>query len=469
MFLASGCAAARPEARAPGPSVPLEAPAPLDPQVRDIPGARALWLPDAEFGGIIYVIVVDPPVDPPVGPTAPPLVLVHGLGTAGVRDFYPVLAELARGRRVVAFDLPGFGRSSRANERYTPARYAEVIAHVIDRFAGQPADVLGHSMGGAVALMHAGTHPAQVRRLVLVDAAGILQREAWLAQHLRRVADPLARLYPESADELNHVVATLLSSTRALDSAPDLVLLTPALRQKVLNGNPGRIAALSLILTDFNDAISAVSAPTLVVWGGSDRVAAPRTGELLSDRVRGASLIVFEGVGHNVMAEAPARLLGAVDPFLAASAEPAPLPSLPEASRGNVSFSGRSDVHLTGTFDEVVLNRCEGASLERVSIRRLIMRDSSAQLHHANVALGIALSRSHVIATGGRIGGEVALELTDSDANLAGVALDAGRNVYHLEGASRVIFSVCPLGPRGTRHLHAVRETRGDVLEGGAE
>jgi pimeloyl-ACP methyl ester carboxylesterase len=438
--------------------------APLDPEVRGLPGARALWLPDAEFGDI-YVIVVDPPG----GAAAPPLVLVHGLGIAGVRDFYPVLPALARGRRVVAFDLPGFGRSTRANELYTPARYAEVLARVIERFAGPPADVLGHSMGGAIALMHAGTHPAQVRRLVLVDVAGVLHREAWFGHHLRRVTDPVARVFPEGVDELNQVVAILLSTARPLDLVPDLLLLSPGLRQKVLNGDPGRIAALSLILTDFSDPISATSAPTLVVWGGSDRVAPPRTGELLSDRLPGAAFTVLAGVGHNVMAEAPERLLAAIEPFLTASVPHAPAPAPFEASRGDVTFSGRSDVHLTGTYDNVLLDRCEGASLEHVSMRRLTMRDSSAQLHHVQVASGIGLSRSHVVATGGRLGGEIALDLTDSDADLAGVVLDPGRTVYRLAGVSRAIFSVCPVGLHGTRHLHGVREARGDVQEEGLE
>jgi pimeloyl-ACP methyl ester carboxylesterase len=463
-MVAPGCAATRPAApdvRATG----SEASAPLDPKVREISGARALWLADPEFGGTIYVVVIDPPG----GATAPPLVLVHGLGTAGLRDFYPVLPALARSRRVVAFDLPGFGRSSRANERYTPARYAEVVAHVIARFAGATADVLGHSMGGAIALMHAGTHPAQVHRLVLVDAAGILHREAWFGHHLRRVTDPVARVSPEGVDELNQIVATLFSSTRPLDPVPDLLLLTPALRQKVLQGDPGRIAALSLILTDFSDAISAVSAPTLVVWGGSDRVAPPRTGELLSDRLAAATLTVLAGVGHNVMAEAPERLLGAIEPFLAASAPPSPAPAPPEASHGDVSCSGQTDLHLTGTYDEVVLDRCERASLERISMRRLIMRDSNAQLDHAQVASGIKLTRSRVVATGGRIGGEVALELADSEADLAGVALEPVHSPYRLTGGSRAIFSVCPVGHQGTRHLHGVRETRGDALEEGLE
>jgi pimeloyl-ACP methyl ester carboxylesterase len=463
--LGLACAGGRSRVRDEAPLAPPEVAAPLDAELRGLPGARAVWMPDAEYGGDLYVVVVEPPG----GARMPTLVLVHGLGTAGVRDFYPVLPALARGRRVVAFDLPGFARSRGGNERYTPARYAAVVARVIDRYGGGPVDLLGHSMGGAIALMHAGTYPGQVRRLVLVDAAGILHREAWFGHHLRRVTDPAGPVFPAAVDELNQLAATVLSQTRALDPLPDLVLLTPALRQKVLDGDPGRIAALSLILTDFSAPIEAVAAPALVVWGGIDQIAPLRTGELLSDRLPRATFTVLAGVGHNVMADAPVGLLAAVEPFLSAS-KPVPRPASPRAepSRGDVTCSGQSDLRLSGTYDDVVLDKCQDVSLDRVSMRHLVMRESSARAVHAEVASGVVLARSRLLATGGRIEGDVPLDLTDSDADLAGVALDARRSVYRLSGTSKAIFSVCPVqGGRAPQHLHGVKDAGGEVVEGG--
>jgi pimeloyl-ACP methyl ester carboxylesterase len=459
--LGAGCAGARQAERA---GRTDEVSAPLDAELAGVPGARAFTMTDVEYGGRIYVVAVEPRG----GTTAPTLVLVHGLGAAGVRDFYPVLPALARGRRVVAFDLPGFGRSTAANERYTPARYAAVVARVVEHFGGAPIDLLGHSMGGAIALMFAGTYPAQVRRLVLVDAAGILHREAWFGHHLRRVTDPAGLLLPAAVDQLNQLVATVFSTTRALEPLPEIVLLTPALRAQLLEGDPGRIAALSLILTDFSSAIAAVVAPTLVVWGADDNVAPPRTGELLSERLPLAGYAVFDGVGHDVMAEAPARLVAAVEPYLGAPSVAVRGATPAVSSRGAASCVGQNDVRFSGVYDEVVLDRCERASFERVSMRRLVLRDSSARVVGSRVAAGIALERSHLLVTGGRVEGPIALDLADSDADLAGVELGGRDAIYRLTGASKAIFSVCPTRAAARLgHLHGVVEATGPVIEGG--
>jgi pimeloyl-ACP methyl ester carboxylesterase len=463
VMLAAACGGGRRAQRAEPVGPPAEIAAPLDPALANLPGARAVWMPNPEFGDMVYTIIVDPPG----GAWGPPLVLVHGLGTVGAKDFYSVMPALARGRRLIALDLPGFAHSGRANERYTPERYAKVVATVIDTFAGGRADVLGHSMGGAIALMHAGTYPAQVRRLVLVDAAGILQKEAWFGHHLRRVTDPASLVFPTGVDELNEITALLFNKTRILDVVPEVVMLTPALRNKVLRGNPGRIAALGLILTDFSRAIAQVTAPTLIVWGGNDMVAPVRTGQLLADRLS-ATHLVLEGVGHNVMEEAGPALVGAVEPFLTAPNAPAPPPPPPaEPSRGDTRCEGKQDLVLTGTYDDIVVERCERVTLDRVSARRLIVRDGSARVVRSKITAGLNVERADVVVTGGYLGGLVPLELKDAEVDLAGTTLDAAKNVYRLEGTSRAIFSVCPVGARA-RHLHGVIDARDELIEGGA-
>src|SRR5579872_4480736 len=229
LALLVGCGTTRPAFR------PDDHPAPVDAEIAGLPHVRGHVIPEDVFGGQLYVVTAGPARG---APAAPPLVLVHGLGELGVRDFYPLLPALTRGRLVILFDLPGFGRSGRANAEYTPDRYAAVLSRVIARYADGPVDVLGHSMGGAIALSHAANYPQQVRRLVVVDAAGILNHEALLAHHLRRATDPASRLFPGLAEWALDKAAAVMDEGRKLDAATDIVMQIAPLRQQILRGDP---------------------------------------------------------------------------------------------------------------------------------------------------------------------------------------------------------------------------------------
>ncbi|MCC7100804.1 MAG: alpha/beta fold hydrolase, partial [Rubrivivax sp.] len=84
--------------------------------------------------------------------TAPPLLLVHGLGQNGFTDWVPVMQPLARRWRVIALDLPGFGYSSQPQAKLSPTAYARVLERLLSRLGVPALPVVGHSMGGAVAL-----------------------------------------------------------------------------------------------------------------------------------------------------------------------------------------------------------------------------------------------------------------------------------------------------------------------------
>jgi pimeloyl-ACP methyl ester carboxylesterase len=437
LALATGCAGSHHAVRRSDP------PAPLDKEVAALPNAHGYWMPEPEYGGRMYVIEAGP-----AEPTAnlPTLVLVHGLGDMGVKDFYPLLTELSRKRRVVAFDLPGFGRSTRNNAHYAPDGYAGVVFRVIEAYGGGgPVDVLGHSMGGAIALLHAASYPQQVRRLVLVDAAGILHREAWFGQQMRRVTDPTGRLFPKVVKAVTSVAGALVETSRKLEPAPDLVLEIALLREHVLGGEPGRIAALSLLLFDFSNAVSKVEAPTMVIWGADDNVAPLRTGHLLADRIRGAELVVLPGVGHDPMEEKPAPLIAAVLRHLDAPQPFVPNPPALLPSQGAAVCNGTADVQFRGVYDSVVLDGCRGVILDHVRAATLVMRGSSANVVDSSFTKGISLDGSELVMTAGRIGGEIGVDVKASKMDLAGVAIEASQRACQVSGDSRVLFSICPV------------------------
>src|SRR6185503_3525732 len=113
------------------------------------------------------------------------LVLIHGLGS-----YMPVwernLDALSARHRVVAIDLPGYGKSSKANYDYSMAFYARVVEGVIETLHLAHVVLVGHSMGGQIALTHALRYPGKAERLVLVDPAGFERfgrgEGRWLAE-----------------------------------------------------------------------------------------------------------------------------------------------------------------------------------------------------------------------------------------------------------------------------------------------
>jgi pimeloyl-ACP methyl ester carboxylesterase len=107
---------------------------------------------------------------------AEPVVLVHGLGKIGARDWAHVIPALASRYEVYALDLPGFGASDKGNHLYSPANYARVLDSLLAERVRRPFNLVGHSMGGVIALTFAADYPERVRRLVVADVAGCTAR-----------------------------------------------------------------------------------------------------------------------------------------------------------------------------------------------------------------------------------------------------------------------------------------------------
>ncbi len=459
----------------PTPSGPL-GPAPLDAELSRVVGARARYVADPVFGGRVYLLEVNGRRGDATGEeaadAAPPLVLVHGLGDAGARDFYPILAGLAEGRRVIAFDLPGFARSNGGGAPpYEPKRYADVLAHVIDAYAGGRADVLGHSMGGAIALEHSARHARQVRKLVLIDAAGILYRDAFIQNQIDASVAPLRTAAPGNLPAPVHALTrgvagtvagaghALFSVARPWSPRPEAVnTLEPA---------PPIQAALGLVEHNFAPALGSSRAPTLVLWGQKDTIAPLRVAELLESRLANARLVVLDDVAHVPMREATDRTLLEVLAHLNEGDGPRPasppsssaplsssIPSTDDAAPRDVRCSHQANFRLSGSYGEIVLDHCSRAVLRNVVARRLVLEHSSVEGVHVRVTEGVVADESVVRLTGGSLSGPISLDTDGSTFDLAGVEL-LGQRAVHVRGNSSFLVSACSLGRgAGARHLH---------------
>ncbi len=430
-------------------------------------GSNEGLVPEPVFGGRVWVVEIGPR-------DAPGVMLVHGLGDAGSRDFASLVARLARERHVVTLDLPGFGRSDKGNEHYSPGGYARVVRTVARERLGGRYDLLGHSLGGAVALMVAGTSPGEVERLVLADVAGILHRQAYAEQLAFLGLDAISGIDQLLDGALGGFLGSLLGDlvrpVTRLEPDLDLLLGFAPIRRRLLRGDPARIAALSLIATDFGPTLSSVGIPPLLIWGADDRIAPQRTAKLLAARIPGAILEVIDGCGHLPMREAPDRFEALVADWLAAPPRrrEALAASVPLASGRIERRVGETGVRLTGDFDLVELKDCHGALASGVRARSLLVAGSSIEVEDSVIDGGeVALTAvdSRVRITGGALAGNVAIAVDGSNPDLAGVAIAGRRAVARCLGGrpADILFSVCVAdGPRGREHLHGIRRVAPD-------
>ncbi|MBE0596294.1 MAG: alpha/beta hydrolase, partial [Desulfuromonadales bacterium] len=312
------------------------------------------------FGGRAFVLEAG------VG-NSPTLLLVHGLGDLASDIWEGLIPELAADFHVLAVDLPGFGRSEKRNALYSPAAYAAYLRWVADRFAPGPLILVGHSLGGAIALRYAADYPAQLQRLVLVDVAGILHRNVIT----REVLDPeLRQLWPQlPADPLGRLdewVGALITRLPGLPLDLDQLLASELLRERFLGGDPTRIAAVALIQEDFSRPLRQISAPTVILWGGEDRITPLRTGVLLEAVLPQARLQVIPTAGHLPMADQPALFRLALRTALVS---PPPVIVPPPPSERIGVCRGEVGLRFSGSYARLEITDCSDIRLTNVAAR----------------------------------------------------------------------------------------------------
>ena len=253
---------------------------------------------------------------PRAGGALPALVLLHGVG-ADRREWLLTIHALARRRRVVAFDLLGHGLSAKPSGpgvSYGVRLLADAVVGGIEALPGPPdrVDLLGHSLGGAVALDVARRHPRLVHRLVLVDSAGLPPG---------RALSPLAMSLPFVPDSYE-------DSKRLLETSVDnrlfqhpLVALAASAYKKRMKNRPQLMSLLSAMARG-EDSLSArdlgrIHHETLLLWGDRDRIFPVETGRALCRALPNARLEILPRCGHVPPTERPISFVRRVEAFLA--------------------------------------------------------------------------------------------------------------------------------------------------------
>jgi len=257
------------------------------------------------------------------GQGEPAIVLVHGLGS-DLRAWARNLDALAAEHRVVALDLPGFGRSSKPHAAPSLRGWAACVDAVCRELGVVRPVLVGHSMGGQLALHHALEYPGRARALVLVAPAGFETFSAAESSWLRAGVDPFAT---RTAGTWQVVARWLQAFHRMPPEA------WPLVRDRIaVIGGPdfddycrtvsGGVAAM--LDEPVLDRLAGVRVPTLVVFGREDRLVPNRWlhrentsvfARTAADALPNAELVIVPNAGHMVQFERPAAWNAAVLTF----------------------------------------------------------------------------------------------------------------------------------------------------------
>lgn len=252
---------------------------------------------------------------------ATPIVLLHGT-SASLHTWDGWARALRSQRRVIRLDLPAFGLTGPftgryAGQAYTGPTYARFVLDVLDKLGVQRFVVAGNSLGGEVAWRIAASAPQRVAQLVLVDAAGYPVDASQIPLGWRIAGLPVLGQITEHFLPRPLIVQGLL----AVYGDPAKVTEPLVDRYFELTLRAGNRAALVQRAQTWSPGegvqkVAGVTAPTLVLWGGRDRIIPPATAQRFAADIPGCQVQLFADLGHVPQEEDPARTVAAVLAFL---------------------------------------------------------------------------------------------------------------------------------------------------------
>ena len=252
------------------------------------------------------------PADDPL-----PLVLIHGT-SASLHTWQGWSQALRDRHRIITFDLPGFGLTGPSRDAdYSMAANVRFVHALLDQLRIERCVLGGNSLGGSIAWETAYAFPDRIAKLVLVDSGGYPSVSTSVPVGFRLARIPV----------LNRLTQSLLprgmveSSVRNVYGDPAKVRPELVDRYYDMTLRAGNRQALvqRFEQTDFGadaDRIPSLKLPTLILWGGRDRLVPPDNAEHFHRDIAGSRLVIFDDLGHVPQEEAPARTAAVVEEFL---------------------------------------------------------------------------------------------------------------------------------------------------------
>jgi len=241
------------------------------------------------------------------------VVLLHGLNDSHL-TWHQIAPALSRDRRVLALDLPGHGRSDRPDASYELAWYAQIVAQWIETLGLAPVDIVGHSLGGGIALGVLADRNTRIRRLVLA-APGGLGREVAFVLRLASIPGVV-----EHFGQPFMSIGTRLALRGWRDKLPEKHIE----ELSAMNATRGSARAFARTVRGMIDWRGQRHSflrhahevgdlpPMAVLWGATDDIIPIAHGRALVDGIEGVRLTELAACGHHLHHDDPQAFTRAV-------------------------------------------------------------------------------------------------------------------------------------------------------------
>ncbi len=374
------------------------------------------------------------------------LLLIHGLSGNALDDWREQVPVFSAHYNIFLVDLPGFGASSNEAADYSPDNYVRYIHFLHQTYIEQPVIVVGHSMGAVIGLQFAAQHVDSVDRVFAANVAGMLHKIAYSKTVARSW---VSRFFGDAwGDFFGRLTGEWMGRVEGgRDPRAPLKMAGEGYE-------PALIAGYRLIYNNFAPYASMVEVPVQLLWLRGDKVAPLRTGEALVARLPYAQLEVIDAAGHVPMTSHVAQFNQSLQTFIETDVEVFKQQSQLRRHKPRKGLDDwravcqfRETMEFEGDFELLEIANCSHVRIVNSSIRELRIHESRVEIENSD------LGRTHIVGsdvliTGGVIEGDVALTVSRSRIDLAGVTMRGGESSVLIEVPSELVFSISELNSR---------------------
>lgn len=232
------------------------------------------------------------------------ILLLHGWGS-NITLFDGIVKTLSPTHRIVAPDMPGFGKTSEPHEPWCVDDYVDFIIKFLDCLNIKEFSVLVHSFGGRVLFKLNAIEelPFIINKAVLIDSAGIMPKKTFKQKVSLQMYKAARRIM--STKVLHFLYPDAVENMRKKRGSADYNNATPTMRNTLVK----------VVNEDLEPLVSKINCPTLIIWGDADTATPISDAKIMERLIPDAGLVVCEGAGHYSFLEQPAKVHGALKAF----------------------------------------------------------------------------------------------------------------------------------------------------------